>query len=153
MGVADAVKSQDGSPYAMADATKSVLNSQDAALANSPTKATITVGTPAANVCQVTVQLKNSKNANIAAIAGVRAFVSNASPPTSFNAVGSTGIAAGTGGLGAVQTIVSKALFQLISNNTGEIDLQFTDTGSNNAFLNVILPNGTIVTSANMKTN
>jgi hypothetical protein len=59
---------------------------------------------------------------------------------------GSTGIAVGTDG--ALLPIVAKKLFLAISEADGDIDLTWTDTGTEAAYLAVILPNGKMIVSA-----
>jgi hypothetical protein len=59
---------------------------------------------------------------------------------------GSTGIAIGTDG--ALLPIVAKKLFKAVSEADGDIDLTWTDTGIEAAYLGVILPNGKIIMSA-----
>jgi hypothetical protein len=59
---------------------------------------------------------------------------------------GSTGIAIGTDG--ALQTIVAKKVFRATSEADGDIDLTWTDTGTEAAYLGVKLPNGRYVMSS-----
>ena len=59
---------------------------------------------------------------------------------------GSTGIAIGTDG--ALLPVVAKKLFWAISEADGDIDLTWTDTGTEAAYLAVRLPNGKMVISS-----
>jgi hypothetical protein len=59
---------------------------------------------------------------------------------------GSTGIAIGTDG--ALLAVVAKKLFLVTSEADGDIDLTWTDTGTESVSLALYLPNGTVVTSA-----
>jgi hypothetical protein len=61
---------------------------------------------------------------------------------------GSTGIAIGTDG--ALLAIVAKKLFLAISEADGDIDLTWTDTGTEAAYLAVILSNGKMIISSDL---
>jgi hypothetical protein len=61
---------------------------------------------------------------------------------------GSTGIAIGTDG--ALLAIIAKKLFLAISEPDGDIDLTWTDTGTEAAYLAVILTSGKMVISSAM---
>ena len=92
--------------------------------------ASITVGAENTNVRAITIQLKDANG---------DAFVTTG---------GSTGIAIGTDG--ALLTVVAKKYFVAISEADGDIDLTWTDTGTEAAYLAVRLPNGRLVISAAM---
>ena len=110
--------------------------------------ATIVVGAEAANVRNITIQLKDANGADLAVRGAVMIGVFlDAGPDALVVTGGSTGIAIGTDGF-IVATLVAKKLFLVISEADGDIDLTWTDTGTEVAFLGVILPNGKIVMSS-----
>ena len=111
--------------------------------------ATIVVGAEAANVRLITVQLTDADGADIAVRqAVVVAVLLDANGDAFVTTGGSTGIAIGTDG--ALLALVAKKLFLAISEADGDIDLSWTDIGTEAAYLAVILPNGKMVISAAM---
>lgn len=108
--------------------------------------ATIVVGAESSNARAITVQLTDSAGADLA-VRGVVliAVLLDANGDAFVVTGGSTGIAIGTDG--ALHTITAKKLFLAISEADGDIDLTWTDTGTEAAYLGVILPNGRIVIS------
>lgn len=108
--------------------------------------ATITVGAESSNARAITIQLKDANGVNIAYNARVEIGVYLDATPTDFVATGgSTGI--GIGADGKLLAVVAKKRFVAISKNNGSIKLTWTDTGTEAAFLGVILPTGRIVMS------
>lgn len=61
---------------------------------------------------------------------------------------GSTGIALGTAGFGAIQTVVAKKRFRCVSKNDGTLSLKWSDTGTEVAFIGLKLPGGQWIMSA-----
>ena len=109
--------------------------------------ATITVGDESANARAITIQLKDANGNDIATAEPIWAFLTTTAARTAFVTTGgSTGIAIGTDG--ALLAVIAKMLFLLTSEADGDIDLTWTDTGTEAAFLNLILPNGRVITSA-----
>jgi hypothetical protein len=109
--------------------------------------ATITVGDESTNVRAITVQLVDGAGADIATRQAVLiAVLADANGDAFVATGGSTGIAVGTDG--ALLPIVAKKLFLAISEADGGIDLTWTDTGTEAAYLAVILPGGKFVVSA-----
>lgn len=109
--------------------------------------ATITVGDEAANVRAITIQLKDANGDDIAYAETVTAYlVADAAEAAFVTTGGSTGIAIGTDG--ALLALVAKKAFLLISETDGDIDLTWTDTGTEAAYLVLVLPNGKKVVSA-----
>jgi hypothetical protein len=112
--------------------------------------ASITVsaeGTPGANQRAITIQLKdaNGNDINYVEEVGIVMFLT-ADRLAYVVTGGSTGIAIGTDG--ALQTLVAKKVFTATSEADGDIDLTWTDTGTEAAFLGVKLPNGRYVMSS-----
>lgn len=109
--------------------------------------ATITVGAESTNVRAITIQLKDQFGNDIESKQVVQAFVfADASGNAFASTGGSTGIAIGTDG--ALLALVAKKAFILISEDDGDIDLTWTDTGTEAAYLGLLLPNGRLVMSA-----
>lgn len=109
--------------------------------------ASITVGAENTNVRAITIQLKDAKGNDINYVETVELILFLDAGRTAFVATGgSTGIAIGTDG--ALLAIVAKKYFIATSEADGDIDLTWTDTGTEAAYLGVRLPNGRIVMSS-----
>ncbi|MEE4452868.1 hypothetical protein [Novosphingobium resinovorum] len=109
--------------------------------------ASITVSAENANVRTIAIQLRDAQGRDIAHRASVQiAVLADANGDAFVATGGSTGIAAGADG--ALLPVVAKKLFLAISEADGDIDLTWTDTGTEAAYLAVILPNGRMVISA-----
>ncbi|WP_404713190.1 hypothetical protein [Sphingomonas sp. MMS24-J13] len=100
--------------------------------------ATFIVGAKSGNTRPIAVQLVDGQGKDIAARAAVQIAVLADANGDAFAATGgSTGIAVGTDG--ALLPIVAKKLFMAISEADGDIDLTWTDTASEVAYLAVIV--------------
>lgn len=109
--------------------------------------ASITVGAEAANARAITIQLKDSNGNDVAERTMVRVHVmADANGDAFATTGGSTGIAIGTDG--ALLAVVAKKSFIAISEADGDIDLTWTDTGTEVAYLHLELPNGRRVVSS-----
>jgi hypothetical protein len=109
--------------------------------------ASITVGAENANVRTITIQLKDANGADITERTIVKAYVmADANGDAFVTTGGSTGIAIGTDG--ALLAVVAKKEFTLISEADGDIDLTWTDTGTEAAFLHLVLPTGRRIVSS-----
>lgn len=109
--------------------------------------ATITVGAENANVRAITIQLKDSNGKDINYVEEVELVLFLNAERTAYVVTGgSTGIAIGTDG--ALQTIVAKKVFRATSEADGDLDLTWSDTGTEVAYLGVRLPNGRYVMSS-----
>ena len=107
----------------------------------------IVVSAENTNVRTIAIQLRDGQGKDIAKRAAVQIAVFADANGDAFVATGgSTGIAVGTDG--ALLPIVPKKLFLAVSEADGDIDLTWTDTGTEAAYLGVILPNGKLVMSA-----
>lgn len=108
--------------------------------------ASITVGAEVSNARAITIQLKDINGGDLAERCTLLAYLSLDANGDAFVATGgSTGIAIGTDG--ALLALVAKKVFLLISEADGDIDLTWTDTGTEAAYLNLILPSGRVITS------
>lgn len=126
--------------------TKNELVSNERQISPICADATITVGDEAANVRAITIQLQDSAGADIAYAEVVELFVYSDTTHTALATGGSTGIAIGTDGAIA-ETRVAKLIFSLISEADGDIDLTWTDTGTESVVLGLRLPTGVWVYS------
>jgi hypothetical protein len=114
-----------------------------------PAGATITVGAEVSNVRAITIVMRDGSGAAMATRACLNVVVLADANGDAFVATGgSTGIAIGTNG--ALLTVVAKKQFTLITEADGTADLTWTDTGTEAAFLGVVLPTGELVISAAM---
>ncbi len=114
--------------------------------------ATVTVGAEAANVRNITIQLKDATGADIDYAETVEIILYADAAKAAFVATGgSTGIAIGTDG--ALLTVVAKKYFLAVSETDGDIDLTWTDTGTEAAYIGVRLPNGRVVMGDQALTN
>jgi hypothetical protein len=106
--------------------------------------ATITVAAENTNVRAITIQLKDAKGNDINYVETVEIIMYGAADMKSFASTGgSTGIAIGTDG--ALLALVAKKVFLATSEADGDIDLTWTDTGTESVALGVRLPNGRVV--------
>jgi hypothetical protein len=109
--------------------------------------ASITVGDENANVRIITIQLKDINGADINYVETVEIHMFLNAAMTAYVATGgSTGIAIGTDG--ALLALVAKKVFIATSESDGDIDLTWTDTGNEAAYLGLKLPNGRMIVSA-----
>lgn len=109
--------------------------------------ASIVVGDENANVRTITIQLKDANGNDIAYVEEVELILFLDAGGLAYVVTGgSTGIAIGTDG--ALSTIIAKKRFAATSEADGDIDLTWTDTGTEAAYLGVKLPTGRIVMSS-----
>ncbi len=114
--------------------------------------ATVTVGAEAANVRPITIQLLDSRGNDIDYAEVVEIILFADAAKAAFVVTGgSTGIEIDTDG--ALLDVVAKKYFLAVSETDGDIDLTWTDTGTEAAFIGVRLPNGRIVMGDQALTN
>lgn len=112
--------------------------------------ASITVGAEASDVRAITIQLKDIHGNAIDYAETVDIIMLLNATPTDFVATGgSTGIAIGASG--KLQTIVAKKRFTAMSTTAGVIALTWTDTGTEAAFLGLVLPTGRMIISSTLQ--
>jgi hypothetical protein len=120
--------------------------SGDLAITQPCADASIVVGAENTNVRAITIQLKDANGADIAYVETVEIIVFGNAAMTAFAGTGgSTGIAIGTDG--ALLAVVAKKYFLATSEADGDIDLTWTDTGTESVAIGVRLPNGRVVVS------
>lgn len=131
---------------------KGELVANDIQISRPCVDATVTVGDEAANVRAITIQLKDAEGNDIDYVETVEVIVFGDATKTAFVTTGgSTGIAIGTDG--ALLAVVAKKYFLATSESDGDLDLTWTDTGTEAAFIGVRLPNGRIVMGSQALTN
>lgn len=109
--------------------------------------ATITVGAEVLDARAITIQLKDAEGRDINYVESVMLVLYLNAAQTAYVATGgSTGLAIGTDG--ALLAVVAKKVFLATSEADGDIDLTWTDIGTEAAYLGVHLPNGRVVMSA-----
>lgn len=108
--------------------------------------ASIAVSDETTNVRTITIQLQDINGADIDYVETVKVVMYSDATRTAFATGGSTGIAIGTDG--ALLALVAKKVFLVTSESDGDIDLTWTDTGTESVSLALYLPNGNVVTTA-----
>jgi hypothetical protein len=109
--------------------------------------ASIVVGAEAGDARAITIQLKKANGDDVDSVQMILAAVFLNAAATAFVVTGgSTGIAIGTDG--TLLALVAKKVFLLTCEADGDIDLTWTDTGTEAAYLGLWLPNGKLVMSA-----
>ena len=109
--------------------------------------AIITVGAEAVNVRALTIQFQDGAGNDLNYRITVPVIVlADANGDAFVGTGGSTGIAIGTDG--ALIALVAKKVFLAISEADGDLDLTWTDTGTEVAFLGLVMPDGRLVISA-----
>ena len=122
------------------------LISNDIQISRPCVDATITVGAEAANVRAITIQLLDADGQDIDYAETVEVIMYLDAAQAAFVATGgSTGIEIGTDG--ALLAVVAKKYFIATSESDGDIDLTWTDTGTEAAYLGLRLPNGRVIIS------
>lgn len=107
---------------------------------------TITVGAEATNVRAITVQVNDIEGNAVTSAATLKLHVFLDAAGLDYAATGgSTGIEQGTDG--EVLPVVAKKYFIARTEADGDLDLTWTDTGTEAAYLGVELPGGRIVIS------
>lgn len=109
-------------------------------------RASIAVSDESTNVRTLTIQLQDALGNDINYVETVKVAVFSDATRTAFATGGSTGLAIGTDG--ALLAIVAKKLFIVTSESDGDIDLTWTDTGTESVSVALYLPNGNVVTTA-----
>lgn len=124
------------------------LVSRDIDISQPCVDATITVGVETTDVRPITIQLLDANGSDIDYIETVELFVfADATRTAIATTGGSTGIAIGTDGA-ILSTVTAKLHFVLSSEADGDIDLTWTDIGTESVALGVRLPNGRFVMTA-----
>lgn len=129
--------------------TMTKLANVPSVIKNLADSAEITVGAEATNVRDITVQLSDADGTALTSMAVVHLVVFADAAGAALSSGGSTGIALDADGL-ILATIVSKKVFLAMTDDTGLLTLTWTDTGTDAAYLGVVLPDGRVVIGAAM---
>lgn len=108
--------------------------------------ATFTIGAEASNVITVAVQLKDANGVALAVRAKVDWYLSSDATGDTFASAASGGVVNGTNGQ-AIAFVTGKCGIAVTEAN-GTLDIAVTDTTVRNVYLNIVLPDGTLKTSA-----
>ncbi len=108
--------------------------------------ADITVGTLSSDTYPVTIQLKDFEGKNLKVPAGIMAYYSSVATGLDPTDV-STELAITSGGAGAVLIFLAKYLFLLISEADGTIAVDSEDSGTDDQYLVLVMPDGRLVVS------
>jgi hypothetical protein len=113
-----------------------------------PFDASFTIGTEAANIINVAVQLKDADAVNLAAIKSLRIYLSDNTTGNNFIATAPSGtVVIGTNG--ALYDVGgNKKVFQVITNSSAQFDINITEAGVKTLYLVLVLPNGALKISS-----
>jgi hypothetical protein len=107
----------------------------------------IAIGAEVANVRSITLQFKKADGSDVDVVTPFWLAVFTDTTATAYATTGgSTGIAIGTDG--ALLAVIAKKLFHATTEADGDWDGTWTDTGTEQVALGVILPTGRLVMSA-----
>lgn len=128
--------------------TLTVTGSELNALDGNAQNAAFTVGSETGNTITIAVQINDgaSSPAAIAKRQGLFWYLSSDSTGDTLATAPTGGIAAGTDGT-LIETLDNQAGY-VITEADGDADFVLTDSGTNNFYLNIVMPNGDIKTSA-----
>jgi hypothetical protein len=113
-----------------------------------PFDASFTIGTEAANIINVAVQLKDADAVNLAAIKSLKIYLSDNTTGNNFIATAPSGtVVIGTNG--ALYDVGgNKKVFQVITNSSAQFDINITEVGVKTLYLVLVLPNGALKISS-----
>lgn len=107
-----------------------------------PASCTISGAAGSANVCTVTVQLKDGSGTNIARSVPFKVYCSSASTGLTLASAASTGWSVASGGLSLANGTAVTTQISCMSSATGGCVLSLTDTGKQTSYLVLVLDNG-----------
>lgn len=105
-----------------------------------------TVGAEAADVINVALQVVDGNGDDVEEAYSFLAWLSDTAGAAPTTTAPSGGVAIGTDGVILIEH-TAEILFELLSEADGDIDLDITEIGVDTWFLNVRLPDGSIVSS------
>lgn len=115
-------------------------------VAGDPANATITIGNESTDVRDITIQVKDINGTNVSSIKQFLIGVCSDSTGLTFGTGGSTGLK--DNGAGTLNDVVTKKLFLATCNATGALVLNWTDSGTEAAYIACYWPDGTRTVSA-----
>ena len=108
--------------------------------------ASFTIGTEAANVINVVIQLQDAMGNDMAQRNALTCYLSDDANGDSVTGTGpSSESAIGTDGV--LELIVAKKIYYIVSESDGDIDIDFTETGDKTWYLVLVMPDGRLVVS------
>ncbi len=108
--------------------------------------ASFTIGSESSNTINVSVQLTDALGDNLERANAVMAYLSSDASGQVIEAA-DTALSVALGTNGVFSELAADNTFMLVTEATGVVDIDITDTRVNTVYLNVILPSGKIVTS------
>ena len=102
---------------------------------------TVTTGT---TTCTVQIQLKDFAGNDLTVRGIIHFYISTDATGDAFGAVAS--VASGTDG-DVLEVLATGQYYMAVSETDGDIDIVLTGTADGDEYLNVVLPNGKVVTS------
>ena len=115
---------------------------------NARIRPTFTVGAENTNVVAVGVQFRDERDGNlISERVSVTAFLSTDAEGEVLAPTAPSGGVAVAGGVGLAVPLVTNRVWQLVSDASGQIDLEVTETGAATWYLVVVNPDGTLSVS------
>jgi hypothetical protein len=106
------------------------------------TQSTISGVAGAANVCTVSVQIKDAAGNNVTKVTPFTLYASSAADGLTLASAASTGFAVTAGGLSLNNGAAITTSIRAVSSATGACTLTLTDTGKQTSYLVLALPNG-----------
>lgn len=102
------------------------------------------------DVREINVQFNDEDGNPVGVRCGaIMALFADANPNAFATSTGSTGIAIKSSSPdGALLALVASKVWLVVTESDGDLDLEWTDTGTDAAYLGVLLPNGTWAMSA-----
>lgn len=108
---------------------------------------TFTIGTEAADTIRVTCQLKDARGNNVARIVNCKVYLSSSNTGSPITPTACTSaIAVGTKGA-ILNTLVSGKMVDVVTNSSGQFDLDLIQTATPTYYMVVVLPDGGIIVS------
>lgn len=107
-----------------------------------PGSCTITPAAGSANVCNLTIQLKDGSGTNIARSVRFKLYASSAADGLTLASAASTGFAVASGGLSLANGTAVTTQIEVMSSATGGAVVSLTDTGKATSYIVLALPTG-----------
>lgn len=116
-------------------------------MSNKPARASFTIGTEASDAITVNIQLKDYRDKVLAIAGSVIAYLSSDSAGQVLEAA-SAGLSNAAGTDGMLIELSTDNCYVIVSETDGDMDFVITETtGANTFYLNLVMPDGSIVTS------
>jgi hypothetical protein len=110
-------------------------------------QSTISGAAGAANVCTVSVQIKDAAGNNVTKVTPFTVYASSAADGLTLASAASTGFSVASGGMSLNNGAAITTSIRAVSSATGSCTLSLTDTGKQTSYLVLVLPNGVKISS------